>query len=55
MSAPDPTKTRRRLTRRVYALAAKVHHRRLNEAQLAYLDAVLDHYHESIKEMTTDD
>ncbi len=44
-----------RLTTRLYSLATRVRHGRFNDAQLRYLQAVLDHYHHAIKEMTTDD
>ncbi|MFW0784856.1 hypothetical protein AAFP35_10060 [Gordonia sp. CPCC 206044] len=44
-----------RVTKRVYALATLVRNGHYNDAQLRYLQAVLDHYHHAIKEMTTDD
>lgn len=50
----DPDRRRERVTRRVYALASLVHHGRLNDKQLRYLNATLDHYHHAIKEMTDD-
>lgn len=49
------TRTRRRLVTRLYSLAARINHDRLNDAQLAYLTAVLDHYYDhAIKGMTDD-
>ncbi|WJG11646.1 hypothetical protein PWF70_13500 [Gordonia sp. Swx-4] len=47
-------RTRRRLVTRLYGLAARINHDRLNDAQLAYLTAVLDHYNHAIKGMTDD-
>lgn len=48
------TMNRKSLTRRTYALATRVREGQLNDKQLRYLDALLDHYYRAIKEMTDD-